>query len=947
MRISGWRVDGYGVLCDHRVTGLPPGVSVLLGPNEAGKSTQLDFVRSVLFGFPDRRHSQPQHLPLSGGRHGGALELLDEDGRPWLLERHGGSRAASLTAPDGAAGTDEDLRRLLGGADVELFRTVFAFGLGELATLHLLDRDEVRDLVFSAGILGAGRSASRAAKVLAERQAALVRPRQGAATANKLHARLAELDDELRVARAEAERYPEHVRALERVVSAGSAARSDASLLRRRAAEVAALERSWPVLVARNDALEQRRALPPLDAGATDLLAREPALRLLAQQGSGHAARVEQRAGLERERAEVDDALRRLVDELGRSATLRSVLDAAYGPDERSRLASLIRRSAELAAKSDAAAGHVEAGEAERRARERRLGAGAKTAEPRSVAQLEEALRSLAELRQLVAERDRLAATTSANEHAERLARLAAGAPVRSLPAFVPALLALAVAGTAVYAHRSDGAVPTAVLAATAAVLAVLAVLAARSSRHGRAGGAPGDGRGVPAAGTVDLDRIVARVADGARAAGLPAAPSSVEVEAAARRVEDALAGKRHTEQLAHDVEEANAKLDEARRQLADLVDGQAELAEEVVVLGTAFGVDCKGDAHALADAVTAVEEIRALARRRASITADVARLDGAIGQFATEVAEVARGLGGIVGRARVGESPTAAPDVLEILEIAGRRLDDLLAMEDRRRSLETTATERDAEIDRSLGSGADGKRLRAELESGDVVAWSAERVELEERIERADATREELLRARHAAERDMAQLERSACVAELEASRGACAAELGTALEQYAVLTLARSLLSRTLAVYERERQPAVVASASTLFAAVTEGRYVRLVARVDSETGRSQGIEAISASGARVDAGDLSRGTAEQLYLCVRLALADSFAARAAVLPFVLDDVLVNFDPTRARAVARVVADIGRRHQVLAFTCHPHVAEMLTSAAPDARLVELDRPR
>ncbi|MHB1973432.1 MAG: ATP-binding protein, partial [Acidimicrobiales bacterium] len=479
------------------------------------------------------------------------------------------------------------------------------------------------------------------------------------------------------------------------------------------------------------------------------------------------------------------------------------------------------------------------------------------------------------------------------------------------------------------------------------AVLALLAVLAVRSSRQGRGGGASDDGRDVPAAGAVDLDRIVVRVADGARAAGLPAAPSSVEVEAAARRVEGALTGKRHTEQLAHDVEEASTMLDEARRQLAGLLDGQAELAKEVAVLGTAFGVDCDGDAHALADAVNAVEEIRALARRRASITASMAPLDDAIGQYATEVAEVARELGGTAGRSRVEGGPTAPPDVLEMLDIAGRRLDDLLTIEDRRRSLEATAAERDTEIDRSLGSGADGERLRAELESGDVVAWSAERVELAERIECTDAAREELLRAQHDAERDIAQLERSARVAELEASRGACAAELGTALEQYAVLTLARSLLSRTLALYERERQPAVVASASTLFAAVTEDRYVRLVARVDPETGRSRGLEAISATGARVDAGDLSRGTAEQLYLCLRLALADSFATRAAALPFVLDDVLVNFDPTRARAVARVVADIGRRHQVLAFTCHPHVAEMLMSAAPDARLVELGQSR
>ena len=60
---------------------------------------------------------------------------------------------------------------------------------------------------------------------------------------------------------------------------------------------------------------------------------------------------------------------------------------------------------------------------------------------------------------------------------------------------------------------------------------------------------------------------------------------------------------------------------------------------------------------------------------------------------------------------------------------------------------------------------------------------------------------------------------------------------------------------------------------------------------------------------------------------------------------LPFVMDDVLVNFDPERTARTASVIADLATRHQVLVFTCQPTTVDALRAAAPDARLIELPR--
>jgi hypothetical protein len=98
--------------------------------------------------------------------------------------------------------------------------------------------------------------------------------------------------------------------------------------------------------------------------------------------------------------------------------------------------------------------------------------------------------------------------------------------------------------------------------------------------------------------------------------------------------------------------------------------------------------------------------------------------------------------------------------------------------------------------------------------------------------------------------------------------------------------------------------------------------------VLRVDDDQGRCLGVE------------QLSTGTREQLLLALRLALVGSFARRGVSLPLVLDDVLVNFDVSRAKCAARVLYDFARRgHQVFVFTCHQHIARLFGNVKADVR--------
>jgi uncharacterized membrane protein len=160
-------------------------------------------------------------------------------------------------------------------------------------------------------------------------------------------------------------------------------------------------------------------------------------------------------------------------------------------------------------------------------------------------------------------------------------------------------------------------------------------------------------------------------------------------------------------------------------------------------------------------------------------------------------------------------------------------------------------------------------------------------------------------------------------------------ATELAT---RYAADKLALALLGRARRRFEEEQQPRVIQLASELFAELTAGRYRRVFMPAGGERELRVG------DGQRDwNAEQLSRGTREQLFLAFRLAAIRDFGEKNGALPLIADDVLVNFDPVRARAAVRLFAKLAEHHQVIAFTCHPWLRAHFE--AEGARVVELPR--
>ena len=74
MRITDLHIDGFGVWHDLTLRRLSPDMTAFYGPNEAGKTTLLQFLRSVLYGISAERRKL--YLPpLAGGLPGGWLKV--------------------------------------------------------------------------------------------------------------------------------------------------------------------------------------------------------------------------------------------------------------------------------------------------------------------------------------------------------------------------------------------------------------------------------------------------------------------------------------------------------------------------------------------------------------------------------------------------------------------------------------------------------------------------------------------------------------------------------------------------------------------------------------------------------------------------------------------------------------------------------------------------------
>lgn len=247
--------------------------------------------------------------------------------------------------------------------------------------------------------------------------------------------------------------------------------------------------------------------------------------------------------------------------------------------------------------------------------------------------------------------------------------------------------------------------------------------------------------------------------------------------------------------------------------------------------------------------------------------------------------------------------------------------------------------TQQDSDPDRASSASPDADALRVLFASVTRDTLEARAQRLEQELATLREQQEQVHTDLHEARAALRTMQTSDHTATLLTTRESKAEELRRHAQQWAVLALARHFVEQAKATFERERQPEVVKAAAAFLQTITDGAYTHIQTSLEDSS-----IRAVTAGGDVRLPEELSRGTAEQLYLALRLGYISSHAAHGEPLPVIMDDILVNFDPHRAACTARAFVQLAQHNQVLFFTCHPQTAVMMRAQAAQSALFSVE---
>lgn len=938
VRISGWHVDGFGVLEDYSVNDIQPGLTIFTGPNEAGKSTLLAFIRTMLFGFHGGSPADRQYPPLRGGRHGGRLSLTDADGQTYAVERHAGHRPTVVASHADDASID-DLHRLLGGCDRQLFQSVFAFDLTDLQELEGLNHSEVRERLALVGIAGSGESPAAAINRLEQRRAMAILASGGDGISD-LQRRLADVNSSLQAAH---ERVADGRTMRERELRS-------ISLLEDRSTERSALEtvlhrtrallQAWPDWQAKVGAETECAGIVTDDEIASVAADVEAVGGEVDDYQRATAALPE----LIRERDAAADAVDSRLRDLGPEwdrARLSSLAATPFSAAEVERLAAEVGRaeSAVTVATRELISAGAETTGVARETAQREAERSALTAiiGDRGIEERRAALRRLRARRSDLTSAEvqfQIEGTSleGLEELREQSARRTIYVPPGWLIAAALAVLVAAALGAVVLFANGDSLTGLVVAAAALGSLVLGLVIRAQNDRAERdrmrqqedVTSRIAHGQTALDQQQAYLERLRHDIASNAAMLGLPPLPSHTEMEDAERRLIDAEEARRALDLQQGELEQTMQRADEMSRRVA-AAEANRERAEaahrEALTDWSSWLVRTELpaalDPRGAVDFLSLVDDGRRKFQKLENAEAAVA-----IAQQTTEAVDFR--LRAISTALDVPHDPSRSDLPEYIVSLRDRLERD----ENARRSL--------AALDRQVRQATDKLRnvlggdeeLISALASGDPSGWEEVVAETTSRISQLEEERLGLARARGEAATERHAIEIADDVPTLHLRRNMLETELASALREYRVTILAENMIRETVRRIEEERQPDVLRYASTLFARITDGRYQRVFRPVEGV-----GLEIEDAAGTTRSPDALSRGTLEQLYVALRLGLAEAFRDKVGALPLIMDDVLVNFDPERARGVAHALFDVSGGRQVLIFTSQPSTEELLSS--------------
>ncbi len=184
-----------------------------------------------------------------------------------------------------------------------------------------------------------------------------------------------------------------------------------------------------------------------------------------------------------------------------------------------------------------------------------------------------------------------------------------------------------------------------------------------------------------------------------------------------------------------------------------------------------------------------------------------------------------------------------------------------------------------------------------------------------------------------------------SAAAAEEDEKRMSLAAIIATDTERYVTLRLAHIILENQIRDFREKNQGPMLKRAGEIFSAITLDSFSGLA--TDFGMNDQQVLLGVrSGSGEKIETGVMSNksgmskrsgmsdGTLDQLFLALRMAYLERYLETKEPMPFIVDDILIQFDDDRALATLELLADFSKKVQILFFTHHARLRELAEKA-------------
>ena len=933
MNILSLHIDGFGRFANQALGPFERPVTVFLGPNEAGKSTLLELIRRVFFGFPDGRSRSNLYPPLAGGRHGGSVTVVSDAGETVTVQRFQGMGGGpvTLTAASGGPLPDAELSRLLGSHSRDVFQNVFTFTLDELYSENLLSDHSVNRQLYSVGV-GATRLPAALNALWSEKQALFLKggSKHQIAEAGK---ELGKIESTLKVVEQNLAKYGDLMASLKQVEAELERLRG---LRRQRQSELdrqKQLENAWDDWNHLNQAEEELAELSAIDDfpvnGVSRLETLEERIRTAQEEYDSANEAVEKAKAkaeeaieheailnrstdirkLEQGRTSFGNAVRdlpkRKVDLIGHQKKLTGTLNDLGTDWDEARLETFdlsIAVREEISQYRDRLREAVEAFNRSKIKRDRAeedLGKYAET-ENRAKRELEAAAKP--------AGRKNIGKVLAALGVSAGIALLVVGAILGGYALAVGVIAGILLVGIASYLFVIGQ--PSTGTNAEYASLSRDLAKAIESSKSGK--NRLEQSEEDVKKGSTQLEGVQGEWRQwlAERELREEFSPDNIEV---LRRLVDL--GRTHHE----DVVEMKRRIDTIQRDIDDYVAIAAPLASEFDV---PFDRN-ESSAIAVADSLVKIHtNVERRLRDRTDAKDDLNKAERQLKERDMNRREAEKEMKDLLQSGGGAD----AEDFRKRAEIMRQRMD----LEEKRRGAL-------GRLQRLSGPGEPLKALKKQLGDTD---FQAIRDEARRAKEEHDAIDEDINRSspeQGEIKSDLKKLTSEEESSKLRLDRHRLWEEMRGHAREWAVRTIAENLLKEAQGKFEKERQPGVVRHAESFFKNITDGRYQK----VFSPLGSSE-IHVSDSSGVSKKPVQLSRGTREQLFLSLRFGLITELGQRSERLPVIVDEALVNFDPERGLRAARAFVELSQTNQVLVFTCHPTIVELFQRATVKLGLKE-----